>query len=353
MAEEEKTEEPTGRKRNKAREEGQVAKSQEVSSVCILMTALAVFTFAAAWMINNLAVVMQEIFQNFATINISEINSFRTFVLSIFRHILLTLGPLLGALMVVGVSANIAQFGLLLTGKPFQPKLSKFNPIKGLKKIVSVNSLVELAKSIAKILIIGGVAYLALMGSLDELPGLMLLNILEIMAVIGWAAFKIVFYVCLVLLILAALDFVWQRHRHEKSLKMTKQEVKDERKNEEGDPKIKSRIRGIQFQRHRERMMEAVPEAAVVITNPTHIAVALKFDAPTMSTPAVIAKGAGVLAERIKTIARQHDIPVIENKTLARALYKMVEVGGIIPIDLYRAVAEVLAYVYRLKNPTR
>lgn len=353
MAEEEKTEQPTTRKRNKARQEGQVAKSQEVSSVCILMAALAIFVFGAGWMINNLAVVMIEIFQNFTTLNITEPNSFRTFTYTIFRHIFITLAPLLFALMVVGVAANIAQFGFLYTTKPFKPKLSKFNPIKGMKKFASLNSLIELVKAIAKIMIIGGVAYLALMGSIDELPGLMLLSLLDIMSFIGWAAFKIVFYVCLILLIMAMLDFTWQRYRHEKSLKMTKQEVKDERKNEEGDPQIKSRIRKIQYQRHNERMMEAVPEATVVITNPTHIAVALKFDAPTMSTPVVIAKGAGILADRIKRIAMRHDIPIVENKPLARALFRLVEVGSMIPVDLYRAVAEVLAYIYRLKNPAR
>jgi flagellar biosynthetic protein FlhB len=163
-------------------------------------------------------------------------------------------------------------------------------------------------------------------------------------------AFKICFNVCLALALLAILDYAYQRWEHEKSLKMTKQEVKDENKQTEGDPKVKARIRSIQMETARQRMMAAVPEADVVITNPTHLAVALRFDAARMIAPQVIAKGAGYVAERIKQIAAENDVPLVEDKPLARALYKIVDIGNTIPADLYKAVAEVLAYVYRLRG---
>ena len=201
-----------------------------------------------------------------------------------------------------------------------------------------------------KILLVGGVAYLVLKRELPIIPSLMHMGIIDILSFIGWVSLKICFFVCLVLIILATLDFTYQRWEHRRGLKMTKQEVKDERKQTDGDPKIKARIRGIQMEMARRRMMEAVPEADVIITNPTRLAIALKFDSEKMIAPCITAKGSGFIAKRIRDIAKEYDVPIVEHKPLAQTLFKAVEIGDMIPEDLYKAVAEILAYVYRLKG---
>jgi flagellar biosynthetic protein FlhB len=230
------------------------------------------------------------------------------------------------------------------------PKLNKLSPISGMKRLVSIKALVELAKSIIKLLFIGTIAYLLVKSDMEAFPVLIHQEVGQILVFIARVSLKISFFVCLALVVLAVLDFLYQRWQHEKDLKMTKQEVKDEQKQTFGDPKVKSRIRSMQMEMARRRMMEAVPEADVVITNPTHLAIAIKFDAEEMIAPQVLAKGAGHVAQRIKEIASENQIPLVEDKPLAQALYKMVELGDYIPAELYRAVAEVLAYVYRLKG---
>jgi len=204
----------------------------------------------------------------------------------------------------------------------------------------------------AALIIIGGVAVLVLSSEIDQAPNLVRLDISQILSFVGMVAFKICLYACLVLAVMAALDYAFQRWQHEEKLKMTKQEVKDEARQREGDPKVKARIRSVQIEMARRRMMEAVPGATVVVTNPTHLAVALKFEAAAMVAPQVVAKGAGHVAARIKELAKAHGVPVIEQKPLAQALFKAVEIGDFIPSNLYRAVAEILAYVYRLKRIT-
>jgi flagellar biosynthetic protein FlhB len=219
-----------------------------------------------------------------------------------------------------------------------------------MKRFVSLKSLVELGKSIIKILFIGGIAYLILKSDLEEFPNLIQQEVGQIVVFIARVSLKLFFLVSLAMIVLAVLDYIYQRWQYEQDLKMTKQEVKDEFKQSQGDPKVKARIRGVQLEMARRRMMEAVPEADVVITNPTHLAIALKFDSREMIAPRVVAKGAGFVAQRIREIAEENRIPLVEEKPLAQALYKMVEIGDYIPAELYRAVAEVLAYVYRLKG---
>jgi flagellar biosynthetic protein FlhB len=194
------------------------------------------------------------------------------------------------------------------------------------------------------------VAFTMVKGQVDAMPALMQVGVAGILAFFGQVAFKVCVYTCLAMIVLAALDYIFQRWQHEKDLRMTKQEIKDEFKQTEGDPKIKARIRSIQMEMARRRMMDLVPEATVVITNPTHLAVALKFDAATMAAPQVVAKGAGFIAGRIRTVAAEHGVPVVEQKPLARTLFKGVDIGAFIPADLYQAVAEILAYVYKLKE---
>ena len=196
---------------------------------------------------------------------------------------------------------------------------------------------------------VGGMAYTILKGQTEKIPALIDLNVPDILGFMGHVSLKIGFYTCLILIVLAGLDYIFQRWQHERDLRMSKQEVKDEHKQREGDPLVRSRIRAAQREMAMRRMMADIPKATVVITNPTHLAIALKFER-SMQAPMVVAKGAGHVAERIRNIAEQHDIPIIEQKPLARALYKKVEIGHYIPAELYHAVAEILAYVYRLKG---
>lgn len=346
----ERTEKATPKRRRDARKKGQVAQSREISSLMIVIAALGFFYFAGSWMFGSLSEVIAGIYGQLDTLRLNDVSELTAFSVEIFKKMFFILIPFFVPILIAGIGGNIGQIGFELHGEPMLPKLDKLNPIAGLKKLVSLRSLVELVKSIIKILFIGGIAYVVVKKDTTALPGLMQQEVVEILLFIGKVAFKIFFFVCLALIILAFLDYSYQRWQYEQSLKMTKQEVKDERKQSEGDPKVKGRIRRVQMELARRRMMEAVPEADVVITNPVHLAVALKFDAAKMIAPTMVAKGAGHIAEKIKEIAGIHQVPVIENKPLAQALHKMVEIGEFIPAELYRAVAEVLAYVYRLKG---
>ncbi|MCP4579116.1 MAG: flagellar biosynthesis protein FlhB [Deltaproteobacteria bacterium] len=349
----EKTEKPTAKKLAKSREKGQVPKSPEVSSAFIILCATTVLLAAGPWMFSSLMELMQGVFQNLGTLNLQG-DSVRTFLGEIFVRFLIIMAPIMISVVVVGIAANVVQVGFLFTMEPLTPKLSKFNPITGMKKFVSLRSLTELIKSVLKILYIGTIAWLVLRGELDSLPSLIHMSVGQIMGFIGVTCLKVMFYVALAMMVLAVIDFTYQRWQHNKDLMMTKQEIKDEQKQSEGDPKVKSRIRQVQREMAARRMMTAIPDADVVITNPTHLAIAIKYDSKEMFAPQIVAKGAGLVAERIKAIAGENDVPVVENKPLAQALFKNTEVDDFVPAELFRAVAEVLAYVYRLKgNPNK
>ena len=347
-SDQEKTEEPTSKKRNEARQKGQVALSREVPSVMVLIGALTVFTLAGSWIFSKLSNLVVNLLKNIAafTLNIENITDLGW---QIFGQIIQLLSPIFLVIMVVGVSSNVGQIGFLFTFEPLTPKLSKFNPISGMKRLFSLRSIVELIKSVLKIIIVGGAGYLTIKHEMDVIPSLLQADVPAILSFIADISFRILLVACIVLAFLAAIDFTYQRWQHGKELRMTKQEVKDERKQAEGDPAVKARIRSAQRDMARRRMMEAVPQATVVITNPTHLAVALKFESD-YDAPVVVAKGAGFIAEKIRSVAGMHSVPIVEQKPLAQALYKNVEIGHYIPAELYRAVAEVLAYVYRLKG---
>jgi flagellar biosynthetic protein FlhB len=346
----ERTERATPKRRREARKKGQVAQSRELPSVLILMTALGFFYFAGSWIFGSLSQVIGGVYGQLDTLRLNTVQEVSAFSVEIFEKVLLILVPFFVPILVAGLAGNIGQIGFEIHGEPMYPKLTKLNPIAGFKKLISLRSLVELVKSIVKILLVGSIAFGIVEKETKAMPALMQQEVFDILLFIGRVAFKIIFFVCLALIVLAFLDYAYQRWQYEQSLKMTKQEVKDERKQSEGDPKVKGRIRRVQQELARRRMMEAVPEADVVITNPVHLAVALKFDAAKMIAPKIIAKGSGHIAEKIKEIARNHQVPLVENKPLAQALHKMAEIGEFIPVELYRAVAEVLAYVYRLKG---
>jgi flagellar biosynthetic protein FlhB len=258
--------------------------------------------------------------------------------------------PIAAAGFVAGVLGSVVQFGFLFTWTPLEPELNRINPLSGFQRIFSISSLVEGAKSVGKLVAVVTVTYLMLRTQLFGSSSMSDLESGEFLAYMSSTAFRLVGGVCVGLFVVAALDFAYQKYRYRQSLMMSKQELKQEHKQREGDPLLKARIRSLQREMARKRMMQDVPKADVIVTNPTHIAVALKYDAEKMAAPRVVAKGADLVAQRIKEVARKNGIPLVENVPLARALHKSVKVGGSVPRSLYQAVAEVLAYVYRLKG---
>ncbi len=343
----EKTEKPTGKRRREAREKGQVARSGEVSSVAILMSGLIVFYFAGAGMVRDMGEIMRGFILESGRISFDQAGAY-----NLLRKILIDIASLLWPILiipVVAIGANIMQVGILFTGESLKIDLAKLNPIEGIKRFFSLNALVELVKGMLKLLVIGYMAYRTIRGEMLRFGSLVDVDTNGILSYLGAASFRVFLMTSWVLIILAIIDYIYQRWEMERNLMMTKEEVKEELKDLEGNPLIKSRIRGLQREMARKRMMQEVPKATAIITNPTHIAVAIRYEQGRMRAPVVVAKGAGILAERIKEIAKEHDVPMVENKPLARILYRTVKIGREIPSSLYKAVAEVLAYVYSLK----
>ena len=344
-----KTEEPTARRLSKAREEGQVAKSTEVNTFAVLMAGLFILFFAGPFIYNGLADTMTGTLSRLHEINVEGPN-LTTFLIGIIKKMALLLSPVLIGVAIVGLLVNVAQVGVVFSAKSLEPKLDKLNFIKGLGKLFSKRSLVELVKSIGKIAIIAGIAYLTVRGEMSQILLLGDMSPAEIAYYVLKISFELFLKTLWIFALLAVLDLAYQKWQMHQDLKMTKEEVKEEFKQTEGDPLVKSRIRSAQRDASRKRMMAAVPTADVVVTNPTHLAVALKYDPKQADAPMVVAKGQALLAEKIKKIAAEYDVAVIEDKPLAQSLYKMVEVGDVIPFIFYQAVAELLAYVYRLKG---
>ncbi|MCK4788040.1 MAG: EscU/YscU/HrcU family type III secretion system export apparatus switch protein, partial [Desulfobacteraceae bacterium] len=258
--------------------------------------------------------------------------------------------PVMAAGVIVAALSNFLQVGVMFTLEPVIPKFSKISPLKGLGRLFSKQSFMELFKSVAKLAIVGVIAYWTVKGEMDRFLDLGGMGVAAIALYILKVILKIFLRVCVVMVFLAVLDYAFQKWQFEQQLKMTKHEVKEEFKRSEGDPLIKSRIRRIQLEMARRRMMQEVPKADVVVTNPVRLALAIRYDRAVMNAPEVVAKGSELVAERIKALAKKHDIPIVENKGLAQDLYRMVEIGSEIPSALFQAVAEVLAYVYRLKG---
>lgn len=251
--------------------------------------------------------------------------------------------------LLVGFFACFLQVGPLFTLKPLKPDLSKFNIIKGMAKFVSKRSAVDLVKSLAKVLLIGTVAYRTIINEFPVALTLIGLDLSQTLIFMGNTAFLVLAKTCGILIVLAAIDFAFTRYEMEEKMKMTKQEVKEEHKDTEGNPQIKARIRSVQQQMARKRMMAEVPQADVVITNPTHLSIAISYNREEMDAPTIVAKGGDHMAFRIREIAKEHKVPIVENKPVARALYSH-EVGEQVPEEMFKAVAEILAYVYSLKN---
>ncbi|OGJ87578.1 MAG: flagellar biosynthesis protein FlhB [Candidatus Raymondbacteria bacterium RifOxyA12_full_50_37] len=349
MAEEEKTEEPTSKRRGEARSQGQVAKSVEINSTAILIAGIyAVYIYR--WdLFDGLSTMMKLVFQNVNHFNPS-INEMVHYSIVGVIWMAKLIGPICLILLLVGVAANYLQIGWLFTLKPITPDISKVSPIKGIKNLFSMSKVFDLVKNLAKLGIIGGVAYYTVKDFMGVFIMLVYCSPAQILEVLLSVILKLGIRIALVLLLLSIIDFIYQKHRHNKQLKMSKQEVKEERKQTEGDPQVKGRIRSLQIEMARRRMMGEVPKATVVITNPTHIAIALKYEMGVDKAPVVLAKGKRKIAEKIKEIAREYGIPIVEDKPLARAMYDVLELGSEVPQAFFTPVAEILAYVYRLKG---
>jgi flagellar biosynthetic protein FlhB len=345
----EKTEPATPKKKQDSRKKGQVAKSQELPGAFILFFSFLFLFMFGGYFKDRMYRLFTVSFNEYMFWDVSVNN-----VTIIFGNLLLNgfflLLPILVVSVLIAVLGNYLQIGFLLTGDPLMMKLNKLNPIEGAKRIFSVRSLVEFLKSVIKLLIVAIVCYMTIVAEKDQFLALSKLPLESIFGFTAEITLMLGLKIGGILIVLALLDYLYQRYDYEKNLRMSKQDIKDEYKKSEGDPLIKGKIREKQRRMALQRMMQEVPKADVVITNPTHFAIALKYDAKVMDSPQVIAKGQDYIALRIKEVAKENNIVTMENKPLARALYEQVEIGEAVPHDLFQAVAEVLAYVYRLNR---
>jgi len=345
----EKTEPATPRKRQEARKKGQVASSQEIPAAFILLFVFLSFMMLGGYYKDRLYRMFGDSFESGLTMELTA-ESLGTLVTKWMTEVALLLLPIFAIALVIGVVSNVFQFGWLFTFETIKPSLKKIDPIQGVKHMFSSRSLVEFVKSILKLLIVGLMVYMTIQGELDSIVMLDHAPPEQILSFAASLTMSLGIKIAVLLVVLSLLDFLYRKYMHEKSLRMSKQDIKDEHKKVEGDPLIKGRIREKQRRMAIQRMMQEVPKADVVITNPTHYAVALRYDAAEMDAPIVVAKGVDYLALRIREIAKEHDVTIMENKPLARALYERTDIGRTIPVDLFQAVAEILAYIYRLKG---
>ena len=351
----EKTEEPTAKKLDDARKEGQVAKSKEITNVFELLTFFLLVYFWAQYMgtyfIGNMYDIYSQIPEYIKMYDGSiQSQTFRALFIQSMLRVLMIIAPFLLTGAFVSFVTNVVQVKWKPTTKPLQPKLNKLNPVSGFKRLFSLNSLVELLKSLLKIGLVGYVVYSYLKKNMPPLYQFYDISLNQGIVQVGMLVVNLGIRISLFYAIIALLDFIYQKVKFKNDMKMTKQEVKDEYKNQEGDPQIKGKQRQRMQEASRRRMMQQLPQADVVITNPTHYAVAIKYDQEVYDAPYVVAKGADYLAQKIKETAKENHIEIVENKPLARMLYANVEVGGVVPPELYQAVAEVLAFVYHLQG---
>lgn len=344
-----KTEEPTQKKLDEARQKGQVAKSQEISHWFMLLAFTSVIGVFGVSLSSGLGGQILRFIESPHTIRIDEKS-----LENLFSDILLGIGGLviLPAIVAVAaaVSASFIQIGWLVSAESLKPTPDKISLLKGMKRLFSAKSIAEFVKGIAKLTIVAVVIVLIMAPRRDMIPQITVMEMSQLLVLLQEMAIQIMIGVLAVMAVIAGGDFMFQKYQHTKQLKMSLQEVKDEFKQTEGDPIVKGRLRQLRADRARQRMMSAVPEADVVVTNPTHFAVALKYDAETMEAPVLTAKGADEIAFRIREVAKKHEVPVLENPPLARALYGGVELDQQIPAEHYTAVAEVIGYVMRLRG---
>lgn len=351
----EKTEPATAKKLKDARDDGKVTKSKELTAAFDLIVLFLVLKIFISFVGERLVGIFDYVYSrmpDFLKINSTSVSPVAAsyYMADILLQMLLTMLPFLLFGFVITFLVSVVQVGWKVTGKPLKPDLNKFNPINGFKRIISKDSLFELLKSIIKIAVIFWVAYSRVKNHKEELFILYEIPLNQAIALIGSVIIDTGLYISIVYLVIGFADFAYQKHKFNEDMKMTRQEVKDEFKNTEGDPQIKGRQRRKMQETSQRRMMHDVPKADVVITNPTHLAVAVKYDADVNAAPVVLAKGEEYVAQKIKEVARENNIEIVENKPLARMLYHNVDIGAEIPPELYQAVAEVLATIYKARN---
>lgn len=347
----ERTEKATTKRREKSRERGQVAKSAELNSAAIICLGFLTLYFLSPYLANQTQSLMRYTMANAPLIASGDPSFYKAFGENMLKFFLI-MGPLFVVLAVIAFGSNVAQIGFRITPKAMEPKFEKLNILKGLKRMFGMKSLVQLIRDVLKLLVVGFVAYKVIASEFEGFFKLADMTVSQVAGAIGKLSLELALKVGAIIFVIAILDYVYQKYEFEKSIRMSHQDLKDEHKDSEGSPQNKSRVRQIQNQMARTRMMKAVPLADVVVTNPTHYAVALKYEEDGSKAPYVLAKGQRLIAQKIKEIAIENNIPIVEDRPLARALYKLCDVGQTIPANLYRAVAEVLAYVYRLKGKT-
>ncbi|QGG48186.1 flagellar biosynthesis protein FlhB [Heliorestis convoluta] len=345
----EKTEKATPKKKQDARKKGQVAKSQEINSALILLVTFITLFFLGQYTMDGIQRLTSHILGVVTGVTLTP-----TTVLAIGLDVTilsaLLVAPFLLVAMVAGITASYLQVGFLFSTEAIKVKWNRINPLSGFKRIFSKRALVELLKSLLKVTFVGYVVYMVIMENLYIFPKMIGMDIATAVSIMAKIGFDVGWRVALLLIFVAAIDLWYQRYSHEESIKMSKQEVKDEHKQAEGDPQIRSKIRQRMREAAMRRMMQELPQADVVITNPTHFAIALKYDGTSMTAPRVIAKGQDFLAQKIKEVAQAHGIPMVEDKPLAQTLYRTVDIGQQVPAELFQAVAEVFAFVFRLKQ---
>ncbi len=345
----ERTETASAKRREDFRKKGQVAQSREVQTAAMFVILLLFWIFYIPYFWQDLTELISAVWGTSCEYAITP-PALMQLVFFLFKNIAVIMLPLFAVAMVTGFLSTFLQIGWLFTTQPLTPDLNKLDPIKGMAKFVSKKSFVEIIKSLLKVMLIGWIAFKTIQGEFDDALVLTDMTTEQILKFLGRTATLIMAKVSGIMIFLAVLDYGFVRWEMEEKMKMTKQEQKEEHKDTEGDPHIKSKIRSIQQQMARSRMMAAVPEADVVITNPTRLAIAIKYDNNAMDAPVVLAKGQELVAEKIRELARENNIPLVENPPVARLLHSKVEVGKAIPEELFKAVAEILAYVYSLNG---
>jgi flagellar biosynthetic protein FlhB len=348
-----KTEAPTPRRREEAREQGNIARSQDLTAAALIIGIMMMLSWFGPNLVRALRDLVQHMLsqQSLGDFNVSNLS---IMLMAMLGSVGRAMAPLLIGVVLLAIIVNVAQVGLFFNTKRLQPNLGALNPVKGFSKIFGGGQGgVALVMNFMKMTLVAMTAYSAVHGRLSQIVLAQQLTFMQIFGVGADIVYSIVLRIGILLLVLALIDYVWQRFRIEKSLKMSKQEVKEEMKRMDGDPKIKARRRQIAMQIATQKMKKEVPTADVVVTNPTHFAVALKYDSTNMHAPRVVAKGQDYMALKIREIAVAHGVPILERKPLARALYRMCEVGQEIPEQFYSVVAEILAYVYELSGKLR
>lgn len=351
MAGEEKTEKATPKKRQDQRKEGNVLQSKEIVTAASVLGIFAAVRLLAGFMMKNVLGFSTKMFSAVGTTQVTQ-DSVMSIWVDVITLVVVVVGPVLAVAMLLGIIPTVAQTRGLFTMKALQPKFSRLNPLEGIKKLFSAQAIVGILKGLIEVIVITYIVYNEISDRMPKIVALMDVGVMQGLAYAASSIFDLVMLICIVLVFVAAADFLFQWWQFEKKLKMSKQEVKEEFKQMEGDPQIKSKIKQRQQQMAQARMMQEVPTADVVVRNPTHYAVALRYDQDKNRAPQVVAKGKDFLALRIVEIAEKNDVSTIENPPLARALYAQVDLGREIPFELYDAVAEVLTVVYREKNKT-